>query len=115
MSTPEGKVKARINSILSQAKNVWWFMPVQNGMGKASLDYIGAHCGHAFAIEAKAPGKKPTMRQILTIIDMKKAGITVFVIDGTEDLPFEPLIQWLGFTSEVKDALEVFEIPYGVK
>ena len=115
MSTPESKVKARINSILSQAKNVWWFMPVQNGMGKATLDYIGAHCGHAFAIEAKAPGKLPTPRQMVTMQDMLKAGITVFIVDGTDQYPFEPLIQWFGFTSEVKDALEVFEIPYGVK
>ena len=113
--TPEGKVKAKINHILQQADSVWWFMPVQNGMGKATLDYIGAHCGHAFAIEAKAPGKEPTPRQLMTIIGMKRAGITVFVVDGTKDHPFEPLIQWLGFTSEVKDALEVFEIPYGVK
>ena len=115
MSTPESKVKARINGILSQAKNVWWFMPVQNGMGKATLDYIGAHCGHAFAIEAKAPGKLPTPRQMVTMQDMLKAGITVFIVDGTENYPFEPLIQWLSITPEVKIAARAFEISFGVK
>lgn len=113
--TPEAKVKARINHILQQANNVWYFMPVQNGMGKATLDYIGAHHGRAFAIEAKAPGKEPTPRQLVTIIGMKRAGITVFVVDGTEDHPIEPLMRWLGFTPEVKDAVDVFGMTFGVK
>ena len=113
--TPEGRVKAAINVILSQAKNVWWFMPVQNGMGKATLDYIGSHYGRAFAIEAKAPGKSLTPRQENTIRDMRKAGVTAFVVDGTDRHPIEPLMRWLGFTPEVKDAVNVFEMTYGVK
>ena len=112
--TPEGKVKARINRILTQAKNVWYFMPVQNGMGKATLDYLGWQDSCAFAIEAKAPGKLPTPRQMMTIADMRKAGAKVFIIDGTDEFPFEPLIRWLEFPPGVKLAVDVFEIPYGV-
>ena len=85
--TPEGKVKAAINKILENARRthsaIWWFMPVQNGMGKASLDYIGWFRGRAFAIEAKTPGKRPTARQETTIAGMTVAGAKVFVIDGS--------------------------------
>ena len=113
--TEEGKVKAVINKILLQAKNVWWFMPVQNGMGKATLDYIGAHYGHAFAIEAKAPGKAPTPRQENTIREMRAAGVAVFIVDGTERYPIDPLVRWLSITREVKVAANVFDISFGVK
>jgi hypothetical protein len=44
-----------------------------------------------FAIETKAPGEKPTVRQQRTIDSIRKAGGTVFVIDGN----FEELGQWL--------------------
>ena len=113
--TEESKVKSVVNKILHQAKNVWWFMPVQNGMGKATLDYIGAQHGRAFAIETKAPGKAPTPRQENTIREMRAAGMVVFIVDGTERYPIDPLLRWLGFTPEVKDAVNVFELTYGVK
>ena len=92
--TPEGVVKRKINGILSQANSVWWMMPVQNGMGKASLDYIGWRRGQAFAIEAKAPGKVPTPRQETTIRNMREGGAVIFVVDGTEKHPYAPLMAW---------------------
>ena len=113
--TEEGKVKAVINKIIIQAKNVWWFMPVQNGMGKATLDYVGCHVGHAFAIEAKAPGKAPTPRQENTIREMRAAGVAVFIVDGTDRYPIDPLIRWFELTPEVKVAAKVFGVPLGVK
>jgi len=91
MATPEGKVKARISRLLSAQSNIYWFMPVQNGMGKATLDYVGWHHGLPFAIEAKAPGKAPTLRQEHTIGQMVAAGGRVFVIDGDTD----ELEEWL--------------------
>lgn len=80
-TTPEGKVK---DSIKKTLKNVgaYYFMPVQNGMGAPSLDFLGCFCGQFFAIEAKAPGKKPTKRQELTMGSMAATGGVVFVIDG---------------------------------
>lgn len=97
-STPEGAVKRKINGILERAKSVhgelWFFMPVQNGMGKASLDYIGWFRGRAFAIEAKRPGALPTPRQLLTMSDMSIAGAKVFTIDGSE-LSLGILTAWL--------------------
>jgi hypothetical protein len=95
--TPEGKTKNRISKFLGQVKQihgeVWWFMPVQNGMGRATLDYVGWFRGRAFAIEAKAPGKKPTPRQTVTAAEMMDAGAKVFVVDGS-DASFEIMIAW---------------------
>ena len=80
-NTPEGKVKDRIVKCL-KGYGAYYHMPVQNGMGRPSLDFIGCYYGHFFAVEAKAPGKKPTKRQELTMREMMNAGAAVFVIDG---------------------------------
>lgn len=80
-NTPEGKVKDKVKELLKE-HGAYWHMPVQNGMGAPTLDIIGCHHGFFFAVETKAPGKKPTPRQNLTIKKMRDAGATVFVIDG---------------------------------
>lgn len=90
--TPEGKVKHEIKKVLKKHK-AYYFMPVQGGYGMPSLDFIGAHRGYAFSIEAKAPKKKPTKRQEMTIEQMEAAGIKVFVIDGDT----KELDEWLRF------------------
>lgn len=85
MTTPEGKVKDRVKKLL-KAAGVYWHMPVQNGMGSPSLDFICCARGYYLAIETKAPGKKPTPRQEATIREMTKAGAFVFVVADDEDL-----------------------------
>jgi hypothetical protein len=87
--TPEGAVKNMVRQVLRERQQhastiggIWFYMPVQNGMGAAVLDFMGAHRGRSFAIETKAPGKFPTERQLKTIDDMQRARIRVFVIDG---------------------------------
>lgn len=70
-------------------------MPVPSGFGESTLDYIGCYRGKYFAIETKAPGKKPTDRQNMVIDKMRKAGGKVFVIDG--DLT--ELKQWIDTTT----------------
>ena len=57
-------------------------MPVQNGMGAPSLDFICCHKGVYFAVETKAPGKKLTPRQEHTVSQIQKAGGKCFVVDG---------------------------------
>lgn len=81
MSTPESKVKEQVKRVL-KAHGAYWHMPVQNGMGAPSLDFICCFQGRYFAIETKAPGKKPTPRQEDTISRIRDAGGMVFVIDG---------------------------------
>ena len=90
--TPESKVKAQVKALL-KARGAYWHMPVQNGMGAPSLDFVGCHRGQFYAIETKA-GKKPmTPRQETTAEQMRAAGGKVFLINEATGL-FE-LDQWL--------------------
>jgi hypothetical protein len=94
-TTPEGKVKAKVSEILkSYSPYVWYHMPVPVGYGKACLDYHGTVLGMSFAIETKAPGKKPTARQLLTIRSLRKAGDKVFIIDGKQE-DLDHLCEWI--------------------
>jgi hypothetical protein len=93
-NTPEGKVKRAITNLLKRADHCYYFMPVQTGYGSPTLDYLGTSQGRGFAIEAKAPGKKPTMRQKAIINEMRAADMKVFVIDG-EPAQYEELRLWL--------------------
>ena len=79
--TPEAKVKKQVSELLKKF-GVYYEMPVPSGFGKSGLDYFGCFHGKHFAIETKAPGKKPTPRQELTITQIQRAGGKVFVIDG---------------------------------
>jgi hypothetical protein len=92
MATPEGKVKNAVKKAL-KIHGAYYHMPVQNGMGSPTLDFVGCYRGKFFAIETKAPGGKPTPRQLQTIVDMESAGAKVFVVDGNMD----ELNEWLVF------------------
>ena len=81
--TPEGKVKEQVKKLLKRY-NVYYHMPVMNGMGSPTLDFICCHNGRYLAIETKAPGQKPTPRQQLTMKQITEAGGYVFVVDGSE-------------------------------
>jgi hypothetical protein len=94
-STPESKVKREIKKVLDQVSPfVYYHMPVQMGMGVPTLDFVGCCCGCFFAIEAKAPGEKPTPRQRLTIATMAASGAAIFIIDGNTS----ELKKWLATT-----------------
>lgn len=82
--TPEGRVKKAIKKALDKYKDLYSFMPVPSGFGKSSLDYILCYRGRFVAIEAKAPGKKPTPRQKAMIGAIERAGGRVLVIDGDD-------------------------------
>lgn len=90
--TPEGKVKDKIKKALKE-HGAYYYMSVPYGYGAPTLDFTGCHRGRFFAIEAKAPGNKPTPRQELTAQEMKAAGAAVFVIVG--DTGFQELSEWL--------------------
>jgi hypothetical protein len=84
MSTPEGKVKEAIKAVLKRM-GAYYHMPVQNGMGKPSLDFVICAKGKFVAIEAKADNGKLTLRQELTIEEMRKAGAVVLVVTGVNE------------------------------
>lgn len=58
------------------------FMPVQNGMGAPSLDYLCCVDGLFVAIETKRPGKSMTPRQQRTTSEIRQAGGLVFETHG---------------------------------
>lgn len=96
--TPEGKVKARVKALLKQ-HGAYWHMPVQNGLGAPSLDFIGCHQGRFFGIETKAENKQPTPRQAMTMKEMEAAKGTTFLVNEVTGLSL--LEDWL-FTGEQK-------------
>ena len=90
--TPEGKVKEKVKKVL-KAHGAYWHMPVQNGMGAPSLDFIGCYKGMYFGIETKAENKQPTPRQKLTIESIQAAGGKTFVVNEVSGL--KELEEWL--------------------
>jgi hypothetical protein len=80
----EAAVKRALKKRL-QELGVYWFMPVQRGLGAATLDFLVCYKGRFIAIETKAPGEKPTPRQRVVMTQMREAGATVIVIDSIED------------------------------
>lgn len=92
MTTPEGKVKEKVKKVLREF-GAYWHMPVQNGMGAPSLDFICCKNGYYFAIETKAGNGKPTPRQEETIKQIQTVGGKVFVIN--EERGMNLLISWL--------------------
>jgi hypothetical protein len=84
MSTPEGKVKAKVKDVLKK-HGAYSFMPVQTGYGDKTLDFLCCVNGHFIGIETKAPGKRPGPLQDFAIRRIRAAGGHTFVIDGTPD------------------------------
>lgn len=87
-STPEGRVKAAVKKRLKDL-GVWYYMPVQNGMGVVGIpDFICCHNGKFVAIETKAPGKRGNLsaNQERQIMNIHEAGGAAIVVDAVEQL-----------------------------
>lgn len=83
MSTPEGKVKDYVRARMAKLYPLSYrFMPVQNGLGAPALDFYYCVGGHFLAIETKAPGKKPTPRQLATKKEIEDANGVVWIVDS---------------------------------
>ena len=85
MATAESKVKDRVKKLLKKY-GTYYHMPVQNGLGAPSLDFICCHKGYYFAIETKAGNKQPTTRQEITMNEIRAAGGFVFLINEVQGL-----------------------------
>jgi len=88
--TPEGKVKEKVKKLL-RSYGVYWHMPVQNGMGAPSLDFICCVRSKYLAIETKTEGKELTPRQKATAKTIEDSGGTVYVVRNESDLSFVEL------------------------
>lgn len=85
--TPEGKIKALINHVLAKHKPMLYsFMPVPTGFQAHSVDYFVCCKGRFIAIEAKAPGGKPTARQDYILALIRAAGGTTFVVSNDAEV-----------------------------
>jgi hypothetical protein len=85
--TPEGRVKVWVDAMLAsyaESMPMWWFKPVQSGMGKRALDYIVCVNGIFLAIEAKDEGKWLTPFQRQTARDIINSGGSVFIVSTIE-------------------------------
>jgi hypothetical protein len=78
--TVKEAVKKRLNEL-----GAYHFWAVQMGLGGVTLDCLVCYKGTFYGIETKAPGKKPTLRQEITMQKIRDAGGEVFVIDNIED------------------------------
>jgi hypothetical protein len=97
VATPEHKIKQQIKAILDKyGDDIYYFMPVQTGYGRRTLDFLGCAWGIFFAIEAKRSAKAPmTMLQLATINDIQRAGGVALVIGN--ELGLEALRKFLEF------------------
>lgn len=87
-TTPEGKVKAAVKKLLKD-KGIWFYMPVQSGMGVVGIpDFICCWNGHFLAIETKAPGKRAntTANQDRVLGEIKTHGGSALVVDDVSQL-----------------------------
>jgi hypothetical protein len=94
-TTPEGLVKQAVSNLLKKTPGIYYHMPVPGFGGDTTLDYLACHYGRFFAVETKAPGKKPTDRQKMIISVITAAGGKVFIIDSRKGSEFKALEEWL--------------------
>lgn len=85
MTTPEGKIKDKVKAYLDSI-GAYYFMPVQTGYGKRTLDFLCCICGAFIAIEAKRPGAKAKPFQTRVADEIGKAGGNTWVITNDEEL-----------------------------
>lgn len=84
--TPEGKVKADIKKGLDKL-GAYYFMPVQTGYGKKTVDFLCCIRGRFVAIEAKAGKNKPTPAQqsyLIDIVNAKGVGVIAYSWDDVK-------------------------------
>lgn len=98
--TPEGEVKDVLRALLALYTPIHTYWPVPSGFGKATIDVIGCYRGRFFAVETKARGKKPTLRQEAVLQEIGMAMGRTFVMSGPQDPEFDRLRQWLDYQTE---------------
>lgn len=101
--TPEGRVKAKVRQLLSSYQGLYQHWPVPGGYGRSTIDVLGCYRGRFFGVEAKAAGKKPTLRQEKMLEDMQLAMGRTFVIAGVDSPAFGELRAWLDKLTETID------------
>jgi len=59
-TTPEGRIKTKVKALFNKY-GVWYFMPANNGYGRAGVpDFVACAKGRFIGVETKADGTKKT-------------------------------------------------------
>lgn len=100
-TTPEGSIKEKVKKVLDKYKSsrIYWYMPVPNGYGKSTLDYLGFAASIGFAIETKRPRNDLTDRQQYIREDIERSGARVFRI--RDEVELDVFEAWLKETLDV--------------
>lgn len=102
MSTPEGKVKAKVDRMLNQF-GVWFFSPQAGPYGRAGIpDRIACVAGRFVGIEVKADEtRKPTKLQVQCMEKIEASGGKCFVVydEATLDKARMYIAEVLGVSS----------------
>lgn len=77
--TPEGRRKLKVKKWLTEI-GAYWFMPVQTGYGKKSLDFLCCFGGRFFAVETKGNENKLRPHQWVIADEILQSGGDVFLI-----------------------------------
>jgi hypothetical protein len=88
--TPEGRVKKEIKAWLD-VQNVYYFMPVQTGYGRRTVDFLICWRGRFVAVEVKRPGGTAKKFQGRILKEVHKAGGLGVSVDS-----FGGLLNFLG-------------------
>jgi hypothetical protein len=79
--TPEGKVKAKVKTIL-KGLGAYYTMPVTGGFGASGApDFLICWNGLFFGVECKAGDNKATALQLRNLQAIREAGGTAIVIN----------------------------------
>ena len=81
-TTPEGKVKKKLDTMLKSKRDVWYFPPQAGPFGRSGVpDRIACVAGQLIGIEAKADAsKKPTAMQQQCMDKIEAAGGKCFLV-----------------------------------
>lgn len=89
-STPEGKIKNKLDTMLKSLKNsgVWFYSPQSGIYGKSGIpDRVIVVCGSFIGVECKADRtKKPTALQLKCMQEIEDAGGKCFVVCDDESI-----------------------------
>jgi len=88
-------VKDKLRKLLKGYPGLYTYWPVPSGFGRTTIDVLGCYRGRFFAVEVKADGKKPTLKQHLELVSIEQAMGKPFVIAGKDSPVFESLKTWL--------------------
>ena len=86
--TLEAILKKQVKQFLTDC-GAYFFMPVQTGYGRTTVDFLCCIDGRFVAIETKAKGKTPTPLQLIVLGQIREAGGLAIWTDNIEKIKHE--------------------------